>query len=95
MPKKIYVGNLNYDTNETSLNNLFAEFGEIVSLKIITDQFSGRSKGFAFIEMSDEDEASNAITSLNGKELDGRTLKVNEAFEKAKNKKQFRNKRYY
>ena len=79
MSKKIYVGNMNYETTEDNLNELFSQYGEVVSTKIIEDQFTGRSKGFAFVEMNDEDSAISAISALNGKEYLGRELKVNEA----------------
>lgn len=82
MSKKIYVGNMNYSTDETSLKDLFAGFGNVLSAKIITDQMTGRSKGFGFIEMENDAEASEAINSLNGKEFAGRNLKVNEAIDK-------------
>ncbi len=82
MGKKIYVGNLSYNTNESGLTDLFQAHGQIVSVKVITDRDSGRSKGFAFVEMGTEDEARAAINSLNGYELDGRQLKVNESVDK-------------
>ncbi len=82
MSKKIYVGNMNYKTDEPTLRREFEAFGEVVSAKIVVDQFSGRSKGFAFSEMANDDDAKNAISSLNGKEVDGRPLKVNEAIDK-------------
>jgi len=82
MSKKIYVGNMSYDIDEPQLTDLFAEHGEVVSTKIIVDQFTGRSKGFAFIEMTNDEEALAAIADLNGKEINGRQLKVNEAFDK-------------
>lgn len=75
----IYVGNLPYSTNEATLEGLFAEFGSVVSVRIITDRETGRSKGFGFIEMSEDTEAQAAIEALNGTEVDGRTLRVNEA----------------
>jgi RNA-binding proteins (RRM domain) len=80
--KKIYVGNLSYNTNEAGLNDLFQAHGKVVSVKVITDRDSGRSKGFAFVEMGTEDEARSAISALNGVELDGRQLKVNESIDK-------------
>jgi len=79
MSKNIYVGNLSYDTAETTLTELFSTHGEILSTKLIEDQYTNRSKGFAFIEMANEDEAQAAINALNGKEVDGRNIKVNEA----------------
>ncbi|HNY15959.1 MAG TPA: RNA-binding protein [Treponemataceae bacterium] len=82
MGKKIYVGNLSYDTNEAGLNDLFQQHGKVVSAKVITDRDSGRSKGFGFVEMGTEDEARAAIAALNGVTLDGRQLKVNESIDK-------------
>ncbi len=79
---KIYVGNLPYGTSETDLNDLFSQKGEVVSVKIITDRFSGRSKGFGFVEMAGNDNDSEAIDAFNGYELSGRPLRVNEAIEK-------------
>lgn len=79
MAKKLYVGGLSYDTDEDTLKKTFAEAGTVESVAIITDRDSGRSKGFGFVEMSTEEEAKKAIESFNGKELDGRTLTVNEA----------------
>jgi len=78
MSKKIYVGNLSYQTTEGDLSTLFEEVGQVDSVNVITDRDTGRSKGFAFVEMSTED-ADKAIAELNGKELNGRTLTVNEA----------------
>ena len=78
MSKKIYVGNLSFQTSENDLSDLFAQFGEVESAKIITDRDTGRSKGFGFVEMS-EDNAEKAISQLNGKEVNGRALTVNEA----------------
>ena len=82
MAKKIYVGNLSTDTKEESLRDLFSEYGTILSLKIITDQYTGISRGFGFIEMDNEGSVHNAISSLNGQELDGKIMRVNEAFDK-------------
>ncbi len=82
MGKKVYVGNLSYDTSEDSMSDLFGEHGQVVSARIIMDRDSGRSKGFGFVEMETEEAASSAIASLNGTELDGRQLRVNEANEK-------------
>ena len=79
MGKKLYVGSLSYDTTEDSLKNLFSEAGTVDSASIIMDKFSGRSKGFGFVEMSSDEEAQKAIDTFNGKELDGRNLIVNEA----------------
>ena len=73
----IYVGNLSYKIEEAELKEVFEEYGEVTSVKIITDKYSGRSKGFGFIEMANEDEAKKAIEELNGKEFDGRQVVVN------------------
>ena len=75
----VYVGNLSYDLSEDDLKQAFEEFGEVTSAKIISDRYSGRSKGFGFVEMSSDDEAKAAIEALSGKELSGRTMVVNEA----------------
>jgi RNA recognition motif-containing protein len=82
MAKKIYVGNLSYNTYEDALRNLFATYGNVESVKVITDRDSGNSKGFAFVEMSSDAEAQAAINGTNGSELDGRNIKVNEAMDK-------------
>jgi RNA recognition motif-containing protein len=82
MAKKLYVGNLSYNTYEDGLRNLFAPYGNVESVKIITDRDTGNSKGFAFLEMSSDEEAQAAIKGTNGTELDGRTIKVNEAMDK-------------
>jgi RNA recognition motif-containing protein len=79
MAKKIYVGNLSYSTTDDSLKNAFAAFGNVVSAAVITDKMSGRSKGFGFVEMSTDEEAQAAVTKMDGQELDGRQIKVNEA----------------
>ncbi len=79
MGKKIYVGNLPYSATESSLNDWFAPYGTVESARVITDRDSGRSKGFGFVEMSSDEEASKAIADLNGKEVEGRALTVNEA----------------
>lgn len=79
MSKKLYVGNLNYDTTESSIATLFGAVGEVRSVRLITDQMTGRSKGFAFVEMADESAAQQAIQQLNGREVDGRSIKVAEA----------------
>ncbi len=79
MAKKLYVGNLSYDTTEEDLRGLFATYGTIESLNIIMDRMSGRPKGFGFVEMSTEAEARAAISGLNTREVDGRQIKVNVA----------------
>jgi len=76
---KIYVGNLSYDVTEADLEQLFSPHGTVQSCTIITDRDSGRSKGFGFVEMGSDQEARTAIAELNGKELGGRTINVNEA----------------
>lgn len=75
----IYVGNLSYSRDDQSLEELFSQFGEVASARVITDTGSGRSKGFGFVEMPNADEANAAIKELNDKEIDGRKLRVNEA----------------
>jgi RNA recognition motif-containing protein len=75
----IYVGNLPYSIDEDKLKKVFEPFGEVKTAKVITDKFSGSSKGFGFIEMTDREAGLRAIEELNGKEVDGRRLKVNEA----------------
>ncbi|MBK7097433.1 MAG: RNA-binding protein [Sphingobacteriales bacterium] len=75
----IYVGNLSWNLSDQELENLFSEFGEISSAKIVLDKFSNRSKGFGFVEMANDDEAKVAIEALNGKEIDGRNIVVNES----------------
>lgn len=79
MGKKIYVGNLSYSLNDQSLMDVFAEYGNVQSARIIMDRDSGRSKGFAFVEMATDDQAATAIAKLNGFELAGRALNVSEA----------------
>ncbi len=79
MAKKLYVGGLSYDTTEDTLKDLFSQSGSVVSAVVITDRMSGRSKGFGFVEMTTDEEAQAAIDALNGKEVDGRTITVNEA----------------
>ena len=79
MTKNLYVGNLGYDTTEDTLRTLFAEYGEIESVNLVTDRYSGRSRGFAFVEMSTEEAAQEAKSGMNGKQVDGRELKVDNA----------------
>ena len=76
---KLYVGNLSYNSTEESLAALFSQFGEVVSMRIVTDRETGRSKGFAFVEMASADAAQQSIAQLNGQQVDGRQLTVNEA----------------
>jgi len=75
----IYVGNLSYDTDDQALREVFEKYGSVDSVNVIFDKFSGRSKGFGFIEMPDNSEAQTALDELDGKELDGRNIKVNQA----------------
>ena len=75
----IYVGNMSYDTTEENLRQAFEGFGEVETVKVITDRESGRPKGFAFVEMSSKDEAMAAISGLSGQEMNGRELNINEA----------------
>jgi len=79
MEKKLYVGSLSYDTTEDSLRNLFSQAGIVESVTIIKDKMSGRSKGFGFVEMSSKEDAEKAKEMLNGKELDGRNIIVDQA----------------
>ena len=75
----IYVGNLSYETAEEDLRQAFENFGQVSSVNVITDKYSGRSRGFGFVEMSSDEEGAAAIAGLNGQELHGRKLNVNEA----------------
>ena len=82
MNRKIYVGNLSFSTTEDELRELFRTYGQVQSAAIVSDRMSGQSRGFGFVEMSTEDEARAAISVLDGRELGGRQLKVNEAKER-------------
>jgi RNA recognition motif-containing protein len=75
----MYVGNLSFSVNEDDLKEVFAEFGEIESIKVIKDKFSGQSKGFGFVEMPSNSEADKAIKALNGSQMKGQAMKVNQA----------------
>ncbi|MBK8598452.1 MAG: RNA-binding protein [Holophagales bacterium] len=75
---KLYVGNLSYNTTDSTLNDLFAPYGQVESARVITDRDTGSSKGFGFVEMSNSD-AQKAMGALNGREIDGRAIRVNEA----------------
>jgi RNA recognition motif-containing protein len=79
MGRKLYVGNLSYDTNDGDLEQLFAAHGTVDSASVIMDRATGRSKGFGFVEMSSDDEAQAAIAALDGQDFSGRAIKVNEA----------------
>lgn len=81
MPKSIYVGNIPFSASEDDLNNLFGQYGEVISVKFINDRETGRFRGFGFVEMEDA-AAKQAIDALNGKEMNGRALRVNEAQER-------------
>jgi len=75
----IYVGNLSFDTSEENLRQAFEAHGEVSSVNIITDKYSGKSRGFGFVEMSDDDAAQSTIEAMNGQDIDGRTIVVSEA----------------
>ena len=82
MATNIYVGNLAYSTDSDGLRDLFAQHGEVTSAQVISDRDTGRSRGFGFVEMANDDEAQTAISEIDGSNLDGRTLKVNVARER-------------
>ncbi len=86
MSINIYVGNLSFDSSEADLRGLFAAYGEVESAKVIVDQFTNRSRGFGFIEMTNREEGLKAIQELDSKDLGGRSLKVNEAKPKNDNR---------
>ncbi|RLC99667.1 MAG: RNA-binding protein [Chloroflexi bacterium] len=86
MGKKLYVGNLSYQTTEAALTDLFGALGEIVSVNLIMDRVTGHSRGFAFVEMAEESTAQQAIKELDGKNVDGRDIKVSEARPKRSNR---------
>jgi cold-inducible RNA-binding protein len=77
--KNIFVGNLNFSATESSIRSLFEPYGAVERVSVVTDRDTGRSRGFAFVEMTDAAEADRAIAGLNGMDVDGRTLKINEA----------------
>jgi RNA recognition motif-containing protein len=79
MTTNLYVGNLNYDTTEDTLRGVFAEYGEVESVRVITDRYTGRSRGFGFVEMASEEAAAKAISELNGKPVDDREIRVDKA----------------
>lgn len=93
MAKKVYVGNMNYSTTEQSLRNLFAQYGTVSSVNLVSDRYTGQAKGFGFIEMENDDSAVAAISALNGKEFEGRTLRVNEAIERPRTNSGYRHDR--
>ena len=82
MSKRLYVGNLSYSTTESELREVFERSGSVTDVKVMMDRETGRPRGFAFVEMSTDEEARDAIAQLNGSELGGRTLKINEAQER-------------
>jgi RNA recognition motif-containing protein len=82
MGKRIYVGNMSYNTTEEGLRSAFAAYGEVVSATVITDRATGQSRGFGFVEMADDEAVRTAIAGLNGQDLDGRPLKVSEAYDR-------------
>ena len=83
MGKRLYVGNLSYNTTELTLRDAFGAVGTVSDVKVVMDRETGRPRGFAFVEMSTDQEAQNAIQQLNGRELDGRAINVNEAQERS------------
>src|SRR5450432_1554160 len=82
MGKRLFVGNLSYDTTEMALRDLFGQTGTVSEAKVVMDRETGRPRGFAFVEMSTDQEAANAIEQLNGRDVDGRAINVNEAQER-------------
>jgi len=89
----LYIGNLDYGINEDQINKMFSEFGEVNSVNIITDKYTGRNKGFGFVEMPNDDEAKAAIEALNGKVVNSRELTVNVARPKSDNDNYSNNRR--
>src|SRR5579872_1589086 len=83
MGRRLFVGNLSYNTTEIGLRDVFGQIGTVADAKIVMDRDTGRPRGFAFVEMSSDEEAQNAIQQLNGRELDGRAIVVNEAQERS------------
>ena len=88
MNNKLYVGNISYQTDESSLEQTFGEFGSVKSVRVITDRETGRSRGFGFVEMETEEDAQTAISNLDGKDIDGRTIRVNVAREREGGRKE-------
>ena len=84
MGKKIFVGGLSWDTDDNGLNEAFSRFGDIEEAKVITDRETGRSRGFGFVTFDSEEAVQNAVSEMNGTELDGRTLKVDVAAERSR-----------
>jgi RNA recognition motif-containing protein len=79
MATKLYVGNLSYQTTDQQLHDLFSEAGNVTSAQVVTDRYTGQSRGFGFVEMASEDEAQQAIAAINGRDISGRALVVNES----------------
>jgi RNA recognition motif-containing protein len=94
MNNKIYVGNLSFNVSQETLTSTFEQYGSVDSCKIITDRDTGRSKGFAFVEMSTGEEAQEAISNLDGQDLEGRNLRVNEAKPQEKRERSFNQNRW-
>lgn len=92
MAKKLYVGNMSYNTTEDDLRDIFSQYGNVLSATIIMDRETRRPKGFGFVEMEENSAADAAISQLDGKEIDGRNLRVNEAIAKPRN--EYSNNRY-
>lgn len=84
MSTNLYVGNLSFNTSTSQLETLFAEYGEVARAQVITDRDTGRSRGFAFVEMGSSDSAQKAISALNGRDVDGRQLTVNVAKQRSR-----------
>ena len=82
MSKKLYVGNLSWNTTDDGLQETFASFGEVVEAKVVRERDTGRSRGFGFVTFADDNAAEQAVDTMNGKDLDGRPLRVNEAHDK-------------
>ncbi len=89
MGKKLYVGNLSFDTTDEELEQAFSEFGEITSALVVKDRVSGRSRGFGFVEFAEEQSAQDAQAAMNGKDLSGRALRVDEAREQRERRDDF------
>ena len=87
MSKKLYIGNLNFDTTDAELEEAFSEFGEMISAIVVKDRVSGRSRGFGFVEYADEESAKSAKEAMNGKELGSRPLRVDEAREQSRERR--------
>lgn len=87
MAKKLYVGNLNFDMTDEELQETFSEFGELISALVIKDRISGRSRGFGFVEFSQEESAQRAKEAMNGKEVQGRELKIDDARDQRRDRK--------